>query len=472
MYIRISPMAKITFLGAARTVTGSKYLVEAAGKRLLVDCGLFEGSKELKQRNWERLPVDPRTIDWVLLTHAHIDHTGYLPRLVRDGFRGPIYSNAATHELCALLLPDSAHLQEEDSQYAAKKGYSAHRPPLPLYTVAAAQTALEEFRVIPRADKFAISPQFSVRPHDAGHILGSCWLELTITENGRQTLVVFSGDVGRYDQPILKDPEPPKDADFLLCESTYGDRDHPAGSVEDELADVVNRTAKRGGSVVIPAFAVGRTQTLMYYLRRLEEQQRIPHLPVFVDSPMAINVTSLYMSHHEDHDTDFSALENRGNHDPLNCHEVHMTRTVEESKKINEVVTPCIIISASGMITGGRIKHHLARRLPDSRNAVLLVGYQAEGSGGRLLQEGAKYLPLFHEQVPVRAEIVDVGQLSAHAGKSELLRWLSGVQVKPRQTFLVHGEPPALDSFRTAITAQFHWPVTIPDYQQSFDLSV
>src|SRR5579864_895897 len=322
-------MAKITFLGAAGTVTGSKYVIEAEGKKLLVDCGLFEGSKELKQRNWDKLPIDPANIDWVLLTHAHIDHTGYLPRLVRNGFRGPIYSNAATHELCALLLPDSAYLQEEDAAFVASKGYSAHKPPLPLYTVAEAQATLTQFREIPRADTFKISPQFSVRPHDAGHILGSSWLELTITEGDKQTLVAFSGDIGRYDQPILKDPESPTHADFLLCESTYGDREHPTGSVEDELADVVNRTAKRGGAVVIPAFAVGRTQTLMYYLRELEEQQKIPRLPVYVDSPMAISVTGLYAKHHEDHDAEFSKLEQSGDHDPLNCHEVHMTRTVE-----------------------------------------------------------------------------------------------------------------------------------------------
>jgi metallo-beta-lactamase family protein len=465
-------MPKITFLGAARTVTGSKYLVEAEGKKLLVDCGLFEGSKELKQRNWDKLPIDPAAIDWVLLTHAHIDHTGYLPRLTRNGYHGPIYANAATHELCALLLPDSAHIQEEDAEYAAKKGYSAHKPPLPLYTVEESQATLNQFRLIPRADNFRISPQFSVRPHDAGHILGSSWLELTITENGKQTLVVFSGDVGRYDQPILKDPESPTGADFLLCESTYGDRDHPAGSVEDELADIVNRTAKRGGAVVIPSFAVGRTQTLMYYLRDLEEKQRIPHLPVYVDSPMAINVTGLYMSHHEDHDADFTKQETTGNHDPLNCHEVHMTRTVEDSKKINDVVSPCIIISASGMITGGRIKHHLAKRLPDSRSTVLLVGYQAEGSGGRALLDGAKYLRIHNEQIPVRAQVIEIGQLSAHAGRSELLRWLSGFQAPPRQTFLVHGEPVALESLRDAIAAQYHWPVTIPDYLQTIELSV
>lgn len=464
-------MAKITFLGAAGTVTGSKYLIEAAGKRLLVDCGLFEGTRELRQRNWEKLPVDPRTIDWVLLTHAHIDHTGYLPRLVREGFRGPIFANPATIDLCSLLLPDSAHLQEEDARYATKKGYSRHKPPLPLYTVEESQNALRQFRAIPRADIYEISQEFSVRPHDAGHILGSSWLELTITENGKQTLVVFSGDVGRYDQPILKDPESPARADYLLCESTYGDRDHPAGNVADELAGVINQTAKRGGAVVIPAFAVGRTQTLLYYLRQLEEQQRIPRLPTYVDSPMAISVTDLYEKHKEDHDLDFSAAEKQGNHDPLNVQEVHMTRSVDDSKKINDVVSPCVIISASGMITGGRVLHHLARRLPDSRSSVLIVGYQSEGSGGRALLDGAKYLRIHGEEVPVRAQIVEISQLSAHAGKSELLRWLSAFQAPPRATFLVHGEPNALSSFRDAIASQYHWPVTIPAWLQTVDLT-
>jgi metallo-beta-lactamase family protein len=463
-------MPNITFLGAAGTVTGSKYLVEADGKRLLVDCGLFQGPKELQQRNWNKLPLDPASIDWLLLTHAHIDHTGYIPRLVQDGFRGPIYSNAATRELCQLLLLDSAHLQEEDAQYAAKKNYSSHHPPLPLYTVAEAQTSLAQFREIPRADVFSISPEFSVLPHDAGHILGSSWLELTITENGKKTLVVFSGDLGRYDQPILKDPEPPARADFLLCESTYGDRDHPAGSVADKLADVIDRVAKRGGAVVIPSFAVGRTQTLMYYLRQLLSEQKIPGLPVYVDSPMAISVTGIYARHHEDHDADFTNLEQQGNKDPLDLLEVHMTRSVEDSKKINDLVSPCIILSASGMATGGRILHHLARRLPDSRNAVLLVGFQAEGTNGRALQDGAQYLRLFGKEVPVRAEVVTLDQLSAHAGRSELLRWLSGFNAPPRQTFMVHGEPNALDALRAGIVTRFHWPVTVPAYLQSFDL--
>jgi metallo-beta-lactamase family protein len=463
-------MAKIIFLGAAGTVTGSKYLVEAAGKRLLVDCGLFQGSNELEQRNWDKPVVDPAAIDWIVLTHAHIDHTGYIPRIVRLGFRGPIYANRATAELCQLLLPDSAHLQEEDARYIAKKGYSKHKPPLPLYTVEESQAALKQFREIPRANPFTISPEFSIQPHDAGHILGSSWLELTITENGKKILVVFSGDVGRYDQPILKDPEPPNQADYLLCESTYGDRDHPTGSVADELADVVNQTAKRGGVIVIPAFAVDRTQLILYYLRELEAQNRIPTLPVYVDSPMAINVTDIYMRHPEDHDADFTSEEQHGQGDPLNVKSVHMTRSVEESKKINDLVSPCIIVSASGMATGGRVLHHLARRLPDSRSTVLLVGYQAMGTRGRCLQDGAQYLRIFGQQVPVRARIVSMGQLSAHAGKNELLRWLSGFTVPPSQTFLVHGEPNALTSLRDAVIAQFKWPVTIPDYLQSFDL--
>jgi metallo-beta-lactamase family protein len=464
-------MAKITFLGAAGTVTGSKYLLEANGKRLLIDCGLFEGSKDLNQRNWNKLSVDPATIDWVLLTHAHIDHTGYLPKLVQNGFRGPIYANQATHELCNLLLPDSAHLQEEDAQFAAKKKYSNHNPPLPLYTVAESQQALKQFHEIPRADAFTISPEFSVRPHDPGHILGSTWLEMTITENGKQTLVVFSGDVGRYDQPILKDPESPTHADYLLCESTYGDRDHASGSVADVLADAITGTVKRGGVVVIPAFAVDRTQLLMYYLKLLEDQKRIPHLPVYIDSPMAISVTGLYEKHHEDHKASFQQDEDTGSRDPLNLQGVHLTRSVEDSKKINSIVSPCIIISASGMATGGRVLHHLAQRLPDSRSTVLLVGYQADGTRGRQLQDGAKYVNIFGQQVPVRAQVMAIGQLSAHAGRSELLRWLSGMKAAPRQTFLVHGEPNALSSFHDAVANQFHWNVTVPAYLQSFDLN-
>ncbi|HJY86673.1 MAG TPA: MBL fold metallo-hydrolase [Candidatus Acidoferrales bacterium] len=465
-------MAKLAFLGAAGSVTGSKFLVEAGGRRLLVDCGLFQGTKELRRRNWDRLPEDPASFDWVLLTHAHLDHTGYLPRLMRDGFRGPIYASAATCELLDLLLPDSAHLQEEDAEHAQSHGYSKHSPPLPLYTVAEVQPVLEGLQEIPRSEPFRISPQFSVRPHDAGHILGSSSLELTITENGKSLVVLFSGDLGRYDQPILKDPEPPPRADFLLCESTYGDRDHPTDPPpEDALAEVVNRVAQRGGVMVIPAFAVGRTQLLMYDLRKLEDAGRIPRLPAYVDSPMAISVTDLYLRHREDHDLEFTG-EEASDGDPLSIHTVHLTRSVEESKQINDVHGPCIIISASGMATGGRVLHHLARRLPDSRNAVILAGFQAEGTRGRALLEGAKTLRIHGEDVPVKAEVVELKQFSAHADRGEILRWLSQMPAPPRQTFLIHGEPPAAGALRGTIQSKLNWPVAVAEYHQEIGLSL
>ena len=461
-------MAKLTFLGAAGTVTGSKYLVEAEGKRLLVDCGLFQGLKELRLRNWNPLPENPSSFDWCVLTHAHLDHTGYLPRLVRDGFRGPIYADAATIELCNLLLPDSAHIMEEDAQNAQQGGYTKHNPALPLYTSAEVVPVLNAFREIPRSEAFTISPQFTVRPQDAGHILGSTSLELTITENGRKTVVLFSGDIGRYDQPILKDPVAPQRCDVLLCESTYGDRDHPSDSMEDALADVVNRVAKRGGVIVMPAFAVGRTQTIMYIIRELENANRIPRLPVFVDSPMAISVTGMYMRHKEDHDQAFTTESSNGN--PLDAHTVHYMRTVDESKKINNVKTPAIIISASGMATGGRVLHHIAQRAPDPRNMILLAGFQAEGTRGRALEQGAKTLRMYGEDVPVAAEVVNLRQFSAHAGKSELMRWLTGLPAPPRQTYLVHGEPAASAALKFTIESNFRWRVSLPTYLQTVDL--
>jgi metallo-beta-lactamase family protein len=464
-------MAKLTFLGAAGCVTGSKYLVEAAGKRLLVDCGLFQGTSELKDRNWKPLPVDPKTIDYLVLTHAHLDHTGWLPVLVKAGYRGPIFANPATIELTTILLKDSAHLQEEDTLHAQKGNYSRHANPEPLYTTEDVDPVLKLMKAMPRLGGFDVTPEFHIDSYDAGHILGSSSLVLTITEGGKKNVVIFSGDIGRYDQPILNDPTTPAaKADALICESTYGDREHETGDPAEMLAGIVNRVVKRGGSIVIPAFAIGRTQTFMYYLRQLEDQHRIPRLPVYVDSPMALSATDLYLKHREDHDLEYSRLENAEKGDPLDVHEFHLTRSVEESKAINDVKTPCIIISASGMVTGGRVLHHLAQRLPDARNAVILAGFQAEGTRGRALQEGAKVLHLFGQTVAVNAEIVEMGQFSAHAGKSELLRWLAALPAPPKQTYLTHGEPAAAQSLQQAIQEKFHWKAAVAKYLDTVDL--
>jgi len=459
-------MAKLTFLGAAGCVTGSKYLVEASGKKLLVDCGMFQGSPELQDRNYKPLSVDPKTIDYAVLTHAHLDHTGWLPVLVKAGFRGPIYANPATIELTSLLLRDSAHLQQEDTLHARTHKYSRHPDPHPLYTPDDIDPTLRLLQPMPRSGGFDISPEFHVASYDAGHILGSSSLELTVSENGKKLVILFSGDVGRYAQPILKDPiTPPSNADVLLCESTYGDREHADGDPAGLLAEIVNRVVKRGGSIVIPAFAIGRTQTFMYYLRQLEDQQRIPRVPVYVDSPMALSATDLYLKHKEDHDLDFAREEgNDGRGDPLDVHEFHLTRSVDESKAINNVKKPCIIISASGMVSGGRVLHHLALRLPDRRNAVILAGFQGEGSRGRALQEGAKSLKLYGVDVPVGAEIIEMGQFSAHAGRSELLRWLTVLPAPPKQTYLTHGEPAAAQSLQSAIQEKFRWKVAVARY--------
>jgi metallo-beta-lactamase family protein len=464
-------MAKLTFLGAAGTVTGSKYLAEAAGKRLLVDCGIFQGSQDLSERNFKPLPVDPKAIDYVVLTHAHLDHTGWLPVLVKDGYRGPIFANPATIDLTGILLKDSAHLQEEEALHAKPEKHNHHEIHEPLFGTDDVDPVLKLLKQVPRTGPFDISPEFHVTAFDAGHILGSTSLELIITENGKKIVVVFSGDIGRYDQPILNDPvTPSSNADVLLCESTYGDREHPAGDAAELLADIVNRVAKRGGSIVIPAFAIGRTQTFMYYLRQLEDQQRIDRLPVYVDSPMALSATDLYLKYKEDHDLEYSRLDSGGKGDPLDVHEFHLTRSVEESKAINNVKTPCIIISASGMAAGGRVLHHLAQRLPDARNAVILAGFQAQGTRGRALQEGAKTLNIYGQQVPVCAEIVELGQFSAHAGKSELLRWLSGLPAPPKQTYLTHGEPQAAQALQSAVQEQLKWKAAVARYLDTIDL--
>jgi metallo-beta-lactamase family protein len=465
-------MPKLTFLGAAGTVTGSKYLIEAANKRLLLDCGIFQGTPELTDRNYKPLPVDPKSLDYVVLTHAHLDHTGLLPRVVRDGYRGPIFANPATIELAALLLKDSAHLQQEDSLHAQHHPHNNHSNSEPLYAPEDVDPVLRAMKPMPRSGGFDLSPEFHFDSYDAGHILGSSSLVLTITENGKKIVGVFSGDIGRYDQPILNDPVTPSaNTDVLICESTYGDRDHEAGDPAELLAAIVNRVAKRGGSIVIPAFAIGRTQTFMYYLRQLEEQQRIPRLPVYVDSPMALSATDLYLKYTEEHDLEFTREDSGGKGDPLDVHQFHLTRTANESKQINNVKTPCIIVSASGMVTGGRVMHHLIQRLPDPRNAVILAGFQAQGTRGRALQEGAKTIRIFNQEIPVAAEIVQLGQFSAHAGKSELLRWLAALPAPPKQTYLTHGEPSAAQSLQSAIQEKFHWKASVARYLDTVDLS-
>src|SRR5467141_2470000 len=463
-------MPKLIFLRAAVTVTRSKYLVEAAGKRLLIDCGIFQGTPELTDRNYKPLSIDPKTFSYVVLTHAHLDHTGLLPRLVRQGYQGTIFANPATIELITLLLKDSAHLQEEDARHAQNHPHDRHSDADPLYTSHDIDPVLRALKPMPRTGPFSISPEFHIDSYDAGHILGSSTLVLTINESGNKTVVVFSGDIGRYDQPILNDPAtPPVNADVLLCESTYGDRDHAAGDPAELLAAIVNRVAKRGGVIVIPAFAIGRTQTFMYYLRQLEDQQRIPRLPVYVDSPMALSATDLYLKYKEDHDLQFTRDE-QGGGDPLDVHTFHLARSVAESKAINDVKTPCVIISASGMVTGGRVLHHLAQRLGDARNCVILGGFQAEGTRGRALQDGAKTLSLFGQAVSVRAEIVEMGQFSAHAGKSELLRWLGGLQAAPKQVYLTHGEPAAAQALQQAITEKFKWKAAVARYLDTVEI--
>jgi metallo-beta-lactamase family protein len=463
-------MAKLTFLGAAGSVTGSKYLVEAAGKRLLVDCGIFQGLRELTERNYQPLSIDPKTFHYLVLTHAHLDHTGWLPVLVKAGYEGPIFANPATIDLTALLLKDSARLQEEDAQHP-KNEMSGRPEREPMYTSEDVDPVLRLMKPMPRLGGFEIDPVFRVVSYDAGHILGSSSLELTINENGTKKVVVFSGDIGRYDQPILNDPQtPPSTADVLICESTYGDREHPGGDPAVQLADIVNRVVHRGGSIIIPAFAIGRTQTFMYYLRQLEAENKIPRLPVYVDSPMAQSATDLYLKYPEDHDVEFTKVDANGRGDPLNVREFHLTRTVEESKAINNVNTPCIIVSASGMVAGGRVLHHLAHRLPDGRNAVILAGFQAQGTRGRALQEGAKTLRLFGQDVPVNAEIIQMSQLSAHAGRSELLRWTGGLPVPPKQTYLTHGEPVAAQSLQKAIVEKFSWRTSVARYLDTVEL--
>lgn len=444
----------IRFLGAAGTVTGSKHLVDTGASRVLLDCGLFQGLKRLRERNWVAPPIDVEGLDAVVLSHAHIDHTGYLPALVKHGFGGPVYCTPATADLVSILLPDSAYLQEEQAEHANRYGYSRHRPALPLYTQEDAATALELLEPRPFAGPFAVSDDVQVSFAHTGHIMGSASVTLAL-DGPKPRTVTFSGDLGRWDRPILHDPQPVAEADVLLLESTYGNRLHRP-LVEDELGEVVREAASRGGALIVPAFAVGRTQELLWRLRQLEDSGEIPMLPVYVDSPMAINVTELYRRHREEHDLEMAqVMDDRGF--ALRTAEFHFARTAQESKALNDLNGPFVLISASGMITGGRVLHHLKRRLPDHRTTVLLVGYQAAGTRGRTLQDGARELRMHGREVPVRARIETLHGLSAHADRGEILQWLGGFERPPAKIYLVHGEPDAAAALGTAIDERLGW---------------
>lgn len=462
-------MPTLTFLGATGTVTGSKYLLEVGGERLMIDCGLFQGDKELRLRNWNPLPVPPASIQWLILTHAHLDHVGYIPRLIKDGFRGQILASAATVDLARLVLPDSGHLQEEDAEYANVKGFSKHKPALPLYTYEEAVKSLEYFRPFSDSKPLELSSHFSLKFLRAGHILGARMIEVAVRENGVTRRVLFSGDLGRFPQLILREPEVPDSADILLVESTHGDRLHPQDDFRARLVSIVERTAERGGTVVIPAFAVGRTQELLYVFRELIEKQQMHSLPIHVDSPMGIDVTDLYRRHREDHGLETEALEARGIK-PFAPPEVHFDRTRDESIALNDVHYPVVIVSASGMATGGRVIHHLERCLPDHRNTILFVGFQAAGTRGQIIQSGAEAVKMHGHEVRIRARIESMENLSAHADYGEILGWLGKFPRPPQKTFLVHGEPRSTEALREKITRQLRWEVAVPSYLERVTL--
>ena len=461
-------MVGIQFLGAAQTVTGSRFFLSVNGQRLLIDCGLFQGGRALRERNWEPFPVPPDSLDAVILTHAHIDHTGYLPRLVKEGFEGPIYCTPATADLLTFLLPDSGHLQERDAYFANKKKYSRHDPALPLYTEQEARQVLKHLQPVIYHEPKALTEEVNFEYLHAGHILGSAMIRLTYPHQGGQKILFFSGDLGRSGQPLIKDPETLEKADFLLLESTYGGRTHQQVDVPAFLEELVQETVKAGGSLIIPAFAVGRSQRVLYFLRELEEARRIPILPVFLDSPMAVSAVSMYCNNLDEHDFEMSQL--MAEACPLESGSIHLVKSVEESKALNEVKHPCVIVSASGNLAGGRILHHLKSRLSDRRNTVLFVGYQPQGSLGRLIMEGKEEVKIHGGRVPVRARIATLDALSAHADSGEILEWVSHIQDPPQKIFLVHGELESQEALKAQLEQVISSEIVIPDYLDEFEL--
>lgn len=450
----------LTSLGAAGTVTGSKHLLEADGRRILVDCGMFQGLKVLRERNWAPLAIPPESIDAVVLTHAHLDHSGYLPKLVRDGFRGPVYCSSATADLCDILLKDSARIAENDAEYANRRGHTKHKPALPLYTVRDAERALKQLKPIAFETETSVEGGAKIELRRAGHILGAATVEFNWQGRG----IIFSGDLGRYDDVFMPDPAPVNAADYVVVESTYGDRIHPKNDPMEALGAVVERTVRRGGTVVIPAFAVGRTQVLLYHLWMLKRAGRIQSVPIFLDSPMAINATELLCGHLDDHRFSAETCEQ-------SCAIATYVRDVEDSKAIVSNPMPKIVIAGSGMATGGRVLHHIKAFGPEAKNTILFAGYQAVGTRGARLLAGETEIKMFGQWIPIRAEIANLPELSAHADAGEIIRWLSGFEKPPRRTFIVHGEPDASDALRVRIERELGWDAAVVDDQRRYELA-
>jgi metallo-beta-lactamase family protein len=467
-------LANIEFWGGVGTVTGSKYLVNTNKARVLVDCGLFQGLKELRERNWQEPPFDPRSLNAVLITHAHIDHTGYLPRLVRHGFHGPVYCSRGTADLLKILLPDAGRLQEEDADYRNRHNLTKHNPALPLYTEKDAFAALELVHPVANTgESIDVAPGIRASFRISGHILGSSLVLLEVDHalsDGQGRRVLFSGDLGHYNQPIIRDPEPPPACDYLLVESTYGDRLHDPEDPKIALARIINDAAQRQAPVLIPAFAVGRTQEIVYLIRELEDEHAIPIVPVTVDSPMAAATTTAYSNRREEQDADYASILTKQKH-PLRTHSMNTASSKEESKRLNDAKGARVIISASGMMTGGRVLHHALRMVPDPEATIVFVGYQAAGTTGRRILDGEPEVKILGQWVPVRCRVAKIGGFSAHADWKEVLRWLEGMKDgSPSQVFLTHGEPEAANAMAGHIKERFGWNVHVPQYGERVEL--
>lgn len=450
----------IQFLGATKTVTGSKYLLKADQTQILVDCGLFQGYKQLRLRNWADLPVNPRNIDYVLLTHAHIDHSGYIPLLVKNGFRGKILCTEATLDLCEILLPDSGYLHEEEARYAMRKGYSKHHPPLPLYTREEAEKSLAYFKPIKVNELIYLSKNLSCSYYYAGHILGASLIQVKHFE----TSILFSGDLGRPHDQIMKPPVIPPKTDYMVIESTYGNRLHENTSPEVILEEIINRTVQRQGIVLIPSFAVGRAQKILYLIHQLKSKKSIPNIPVYIDSPMATDATKLFLKHYKQHHLTEKQSKQV-------CKTADYIHSVEESKALHETTEPIIIISASGMATGGRILHHIKKFAPDKRNSIIFCGYQAGGTRGDRILRGEKEIKMFGEMIPINAEVAQLENTSAHVDYADMLKWLNKSPQAPRKIFITHGEIHAAQALKEKITEQFHWDCCIPEYLDVVELN-